>query len=144
MINLSEAAARVKLDHAGLTMKISEESYSETVAGFGDLDRPGAGRPRTRERHGRRRHLTRPRAAQGARRPGPDTDDAQQALDEAKLEYGEQIERYDEKVPTGRAIGTDPAAGHSPASKHRGGRDHEQGPEADQDPQLHRQARRSR
>ena len=40
---------------------------------------------------------------------GKTLDDAQQALDEAKLEYGEAVNRFHEKVPKGRVIGTDPA-----------------------------------
>ena len=42
---------------------------------------------------------------------GKTLDDAQQALDEAKLEYGDAVERFDEKVAKGRVISTDPAAG---------------------------------
>ena len=38
-------------------------------------------------------------------------DDAQQALDEAKLEYGDPMERYDEKIAKGRVITTAPAPG---------------------------------
>ncbi|MET0999090.1 MAG: PASTA domain-containing protein, partial [Marmoricola sp.] len=110
VINLSEAAARAKLDDAGLSMKISKESYSETVAKGSVISTdPGPG-DRVRKDGtvgavvslGPERHKV------------PDVrnktlDEAQQALDEAKLEFGEAEERFDEKVPTGRVIGTDPA-----------------------------------
>ncbi len=110
VINLSEAAARAKLDGAGLSLKVSDESYSETVAKGSVISTdPGPG------------DRVRKEGAVGAvislgpeRHKVPDVrgqtlDDAQLALDEAKLEYGEAVERFDEKVPTGRVIGTDPA-----------------------------------
>ncbi len=40
-------------------------------------------------------------------------DDAQQALDESKLAYGDEVERYDEKIAKGRVITTDPEPGTS-------------------------------
>ena len=42
---------------------------------------------------------------------GKTLDDAQQALDEAKLEYGDAVDRFHEKIAKGRVIATDPAAG---------------------------------
>ena len=92
-------------------MKVAEEAYSETVnKGFVISTDPGPG-DRVLEDGtvgavislGPERHKV-PDVR------GETLDDAQQALDESKLEYGEAIERYDGKVPKGRAIGTDPAA----------------------------------
>ncbi len=109
VLNLSEAAARVKLHDAGLSMKVSKESYSETVArGSVVSTDPGPGDRVLKEGTvgavislGPERHKV-PDVR------GQTLDDAQQALDESKLEYGEAIERYDEKIPTGRVVGTDP------------------------------------
>ncbi len=42
---------------------------------------------------------------------GKTLDDAQQALDEAKLAYGDAVNRFNEKVPKGRVISTDPVPG---------------------------------
>jgi beta-lactam-binding protein with PASTA domain len=42
---------------------------------------------------------------------GQTLDDAQQALDQAKLEFGEAVERFHEQVASGQVIGTDPPPG---------------------------------
>ena len=42
---------------------------------------------------------------------GKTLDDAQQALDGAKLEYGDAVNRFNEQIAKGRVIGTDPAPG---------------------------------
>ena len=116
MLNLSEAAARVKLDRTGLEMEVSDEAYSETVnKGFVISTDPAPG-DRVLEDGtvgavislGPERHKV-PDVR------GETLDDAQQALDKASLEYGEAVNRFHEKIPKGRVIGTDPAAGHSPA-----------------------------
>jgi serine/threonine-protein kinase len=112
VLNLSEAAARVKLDKAGLTMKVSKESYSETVnRGYVISTDPGPGDRVLEEGTvgavlslGPERHKV-PDVS------GKVLDDAQRALDDAKLAYGEAVERFHEKVPTGRVITTDPAPG---------------------------------
>jgi serine/threonine-protein kinase len=109
VINLSEAAARVKLDDAGLSLKVSKQSYSETVAkgavistdpGPGDRVRKdgtvGAVVSLGPERHN----------VPDVR--GKTLDDAQQSLADSQLEFGEAIERFDEQVATGRVIGTEP------------------------------------
>ena len=74
---------------------------------------------------------------------GQTLDDAQQALDEAKLAYGDAVERYDEKIAKGRVITHRPRARHRAAPQHRRRRRGQQGPAPDQDPRLHRQARRA-
>jgi beta-lactam-binding protein with PASTA domain/serine/threonine protein kinase len=114
VLNLSEAAARVKLDKAGLSLKVSKQAYSETVGkGFVISTDPGPGDRVLKDGMvgavislGPERHTV-PDVR------GQSLDDAQQALDEAKLEFGGQVARYDEQVPAGRAIATSPATGTS-------------------------------
>ena len=112
MLNLSQAAAGAKLDRNGLEMEVSETAYSETVRkGFVISTSPGPG-DRVREDGtveavvslGPERHKV-PDVR------GDTLDDAQQALDEAGLEYGDAVNRFHGKLPKGRVIGTDPAAG---------------------------------
>jgi eukaryotic-like serine/threonine-protein kinase len=112
VLNLSEAAARVKLDQAGLSMKVEDKAYSETVSKGYVIDTdpdPGErvledGTVGATVSLGPERHKV------------PDVrnetlDDAQQALDEATLEYGEAVNRFHEKIAEGRVITTDPAPG---------------------------------
>jgi beta-lactam-binding protein with PASTA domain/serine/threonine protein kinase len=112
VLNLTEAAARVKLDQAGLGMEVDDHAYSETVRkGYVLGTDPDPG-DRVRKDGtvgavislGPERHKV------------PDVrnqtlDDAQQALDEARLEYGDPVNRYDEKIAKGRVITTDPPPG---------------------------------
>ena len=93
-------------------MKVSDKAYSETVGkGFVISTSPGPG-DRVREDGtveavvslGPERHKV-PDVR------GDTLDDAQQALDEAGLEYGDAVNRFHGKLPKGRVIGTDPAAG---------------------------------
>jgi beta-lactam-binding protein with PASTA domain len=104
----------VKLDHSGLDLKVKDQAYSETVRkGLVLSTDPNPG-DRVRKNGtvgavislGPERHKV------------PDVrnkslDDAQQALDESKLAYGDEVERYDEKIAKGRVISTDPIAGTS-------------------------------
>jgi serine/threonine-protein kinase len=112
VLNLSEAAARVKLDKAGLSMEVGDKAYSETVAKGHVLSTDPDPGERVREDGtvgavislGPERHKV------------PDVrgqllDDAQQALADAKLEYGEAVERFHGRIAKGKAIGTDPEAG---------------------------------
>ncbi len=110
VINLSEAAARVKLDDEGLSLKVSKQSWSETVArGAVMSTAPGPG-----DRVLKGGTVGAVISLGPERHDVPDVrgqtlDDAQLALEDATLEFGEAIERFDEKVATGRVIGTDPA-----------------------------------
>ena len=114
VINLSEAAARVKLDRSGLSLKVSRHSYSETVGkGFVLATDPAPGDRVLKDGTvgavislGPERHKV-PVVR------GKTLDDAQQALDQSKLAYGDPLDRFDEKIPTGRVIATNPAAGTS-------------------------------
>ena len=112
VLNLTESAARVKLDQAGLGMKVEDHAFSETVSkGYVIETDPDPG-DRVLEDGtvgavislGPERHKV------------PDVrneslDDAQMALDDAKLAYGDAVNRYHEKIAKGRVITTDPAPG---------------------------------
>jgi serine/threonine-protein kinase len=112
VLNLTESAARVKLDQVGLGMKVEDHAYSETVTkGYVVDTNPDPGDRVLKDGTvgatislGPERHKV------------PDVhnkslDDAQLALDDAKLEYGDAVKRYDEKIAKGRVITTDPAPG---------------------------------
>jgi serine/threonine protein kinase/beta-lactam-binding protein with PASTA domain len=110
VLNLTEAAARVKLDKSGLSLKVSDEAYSETVArGSVVSTDPGPGGRVLKDGSVNAVVSLGPERHKVPDVRGKTLDDAQQALDAAKLEFGDAVERYDEKVATGRAIGTNPA-----------------------------------
>ena len=112
VLNLTEGAARVKLDQAGLGMKVEDHAFSETVSKGYVIDTDPDPGDRVLEDGtvgavislGPERHKV------------PDVrnkslDDAQMALDDAKLAYGDAVNRYHEKIAEGRVITTDPAPG---------------------------------
>ncbi len=112
VLNLTETAARVKLDAVGLALKVSDEAYSETVAKGSVVrtDPPPGDRVRKNGTVGAVISLG------PERHPVPDVrnqtlDEAQQALDEATLEFGDDVSRFHEKIAKGRVITTDPAPG---------------------------------
>ena len=112
VLNLTETAARAKLDQAGLDLKVSGDAYSETVTRGSVVKTDPAPGDRVLK-HGTVNAVI---SLGPERHAVPDVrnktlDDAQQALDQAKLEFGHAVERFNEKVPTGRVISTDPAAG---------------------------------
>lgn len=110
VLNLSEAAARVKLDRSGLSLRVSDEAYSETVAKGSVISTdPGPGDRVLKDGSVNAVISLGPERHKVPDVRGKTLDDAQQALDESKLEYGEAIQRFDDLVPTGRVIGTDPA-----------------------------------
>jgi serine/threonine-protein kinase len=110
VLNLSEAAARVKLDRAGLKMDASKEAYSETVnKGFVISTSPAPGDRVLEDGTVEAVISLGPERHKVPDVRGESLDDAQQALDKASLEYGEAVNRFHEKVPKGRVIGTDPA-----------------------------------
>ena len=112
VLNLTETAARAKLDDAGLSMKVGEETFSETVSkGYVVSTDPSPGDRVLKEGTvaavislGPERH-----AVPDVR--GQTLDQAQQALDEAKLEYADAVQRFHEKIAVGRVIATDPESG---------------------------------
>ncbi|MCW2760073.1 MAG: protein kinase [Marmoricola sp.] len=112
VLNLSEAAARVKLDKSGLSLKVSDQAYSETVVrGYVISTDPGPGDRVLKDGTVSAVVSLGPERHKVPDVRGKTLDDAQQDLDTAKLEYGEAVNRFDEKVPTGRVIGTDPTPG---------------------------------
>lgn len=110
VLNLSEAAARAKLDGSGISLEVSDKAWSETVAKGSIISTdPGPG-----DRVRKDGSLGAVVSLGPERHDVPDVrgqtlDDSQQALDEASLTYGDSVERYHEKVAKGRVIRTDPA-----------------------------------
>ncbi len=112
VLNLSEAAARVKLDKAGLSLKVTDSSYSETVSkGFVVSTDPGPGDRVLKDGTVGAVISLGPERHQVPDVRGQTLDEAQQALDESKLEYGGLEEKFSEKIAKGRVLGTDPAPG---------------------------------
>jgi beta-lactam-binding protein with PASTA domain/serine/threonine protein kinase len=112
VINLSAAAAKAKVEKAGLSFKLGDPAYSETVA-KGSVMRtdPDAGARIAKDGTvtavvslGPERH-----AVPDAR--GKTLDEAQSLLDAASLSFGQEGERFNEKVAKGKVITTDPAPG---------------------------------
>ena len=114
ILNLSASAARAKLDEAGLGMKVERQAYSETVnRGFVISTDPSPGDRVLKDgtvgavvSRGPERHEV-PDVG------GQSLDDAQAALDDAKLEYGDPVQRFNERIAKGRVITTDPKPGTS-------------------------------
>ena len=114
VLAMSQDAARTRLDRAGLSLRVQDRGYSETVGRGSVLSTdpdPGdrvvkGGTVGAVISLGPERHRV------PALR-GQVLDDAQQALDGASLEYGEAVRRYDDRVASGRVIRTDPVAGTS-------------------------------
>ena len=114
VLNLSQAAARVKLDKAGLSLEVAKKAYTENVRkGYVVSTDPAPGDRVLKDGTvgavislGPERHRV-PDVR------GKTLDDAQQALDSSKLAYGGEVKRYSEKVAKGRALGTDPDPGTS-------------------------------
>jgi serine/threonine-protein kinase len=110
VINLSAAAAKAKVEKAGLSFRAGKEAYSETVAKGSVISTDPAAGSRIRKDGtvtavislGPERH-----AVPDVR--GKSLDEAQAALAAASLSFGQAIEKYSEKVPQGQVINTDPA-----------------------------------
>jgi serine/threonine-protein kinase len=110
VINLSAAAAKAKVEQAGLTFRAGKEAYSETVAKGSVISTDPSAGSRIRKNGtvtavislGPERH-----AVPDVR--GKSLDDAQAALTAASLSFGRAVEKYNEKVPAGQVITTDPA-----------------------------------
>ncbi len=112
VINLSQAAARVKLDKAGLSMKVSEEAYTENVRkGYVISTDPAPGGRIHKDSTVNAVISLGPERHEVPDVRGQTLDDAQRVLDEEKLAYGEGIRRFSETVPAGQVIGTDPTPG---------------------------------
>ncbi len=114
VLNLSAAAARVKLDQGGLSLEVSKRAYSENVRkGYVISTDPAPGDRVLKDGTvgavvslGPERHQV-PDVA------GKSLDDAQLVLDTSRLAYGGEVKQFSEKVPKGRVVGTDPKPGTS-------------------------------
>jgi serine/threonine-protein kinase len=112
IINLSAAAAKAKVEKAGLTFHVGRSAYSETVAKGSVISTdPDAGARISKDGTvtatislGPERH-----AVPDVR--GKTLDEAQTLLDQASLGFGSKVEKYSEKVPAGTVITTDPVPG---------------------------------
>jgi serine/threonine-protein kinase len=112
VINLSAAAAKAKIEKAGLKFDTGDPAYSETVAkGSVIKTDPGAGDRIAKDGAvtatislGPERHAV-PKVR------GLTLDQAQAMLDRESLGFGQAIQKYHEKVPKGRAVTTDPPPG---------------------------------
>jgi len=114
VIDLSRSAAQTKLDQSGLHLKVTGTAYSETVRkGFVVSTDPAAG-----DRVAKKGTVGAVLSLGPERHQVPDVrgrtlDDAQQMLDDARLAYGDEKDRYDEKVPKGQVVTSDPVPGTS-------------------------------
>jgi beta-lactam-binding protein with PASTA domain/serine/threonine protein kinase len=112
VLGMTQQAARAKLVSQGLGFKVSDTAYSETVQkGAVARTTPAPGERVLKDGTvaavislGPERH-----AVPTLR--GKTLDDAQQLLADAKLEYGDEVQRYDDTVPAGTVLSSDPAAG---------------------------------
>ena len=75
---------------------------------------------------------------------GMTEDEAQDALADLNLEFGESIGRWSETVPKGTILGSDPEPGHVAAARLDRRPLHQRGPEADPGQGLHGQVGRPR
>ncbi|HET6166455.1 MAG TPA: Stk1 family PASTA domain-containing Ser/Thr kinase [Marmoricola sp.] len=112
VINMTAAAAKAKVEKAGLKFKEGQPAYSETVA-KGSVVRtdPGAG-----DRVAKNGTVTATISLGPERHAVPDVrgkslDDAQAMLDDASLGFGRAVQRYSNKVAKGTVITTDPEPG---------------------------------
>jgi serine/threonine-protein kinase len=114
VIDLSRTAAVSKLHQAGLGMKVERSTYSETVRkGFVVSTDPAPGdRVRKEGTVGAVISLG-PERHRVPDLRGRTLDDAQQGLQDARLSYGREVERYDDHVAKGAVITTDPPPGTS-------------------------------
>ena len=118
VLNMSQTAATARLDKAGLGMKVEDKAFSETVArGFVLRTDPAPGDRVLKDGTVGATISLGPERHQVPDVRGKTLDEAQQALDDAKLTYGRELDRYNEKVPEGRVVTTDPVPGKA---LHRG------------------------
>ena len=112
VMNLTAAAARVKLEKAGLTLDVKDRAWSETVRKGRILSTDPAPGDRVAKDGAVGAVVSRgPERHDVPQVRGKTLDDAQQALDDAKLEYGDSLSRFNEKIPQGRVVSTDPEPG---------------------------------
>ncbi|MGY2875316.1 eukaryotic-like serine/threonine-protein kinase [Marmoricola sp. URHA0025 HA25] len=112
VINMSAAAAKVKVEKAGLTFRTGKSEYSETVAA-GSVVRTDPSAGSRISKHGT---VTAVLSLGPERHTVPDVrgkslDDAQAMLGDAALSFGQKVEKFSQKVAKDTVITTDPAPG---------------------------------
>ena len=112
VIDLSRTAAQTKLDQAGLDLEVKGTAYSETIDKGNVVSTDPAPGDRVAKEGTVGAVISRgPERHQVPDVRGKTLDDAQQLLQDDKLSYGDEVQRFDEKVAKGLVITTDPAPG---------------------------------
>ncbi|MGO4256330.1 Stk1 family PASTA domain-containing Ser/Thr kinase [Marmoricola sp. RAF53] len=112
VINLTQAAAKAKVEKAGLSFDTGRPAYSETVA-KGSVIRTD---PSPGDRVAKDGTVTATISLGPERHEVPTVRgrtpaEAQAMLDEASLTVGSTVPQYNETIPAGKVVGTDPRAG---------------------------------
>jgi serine/threonine protein kinase/beta-lactam-binding protein with PASTA domain len=112
VIDVSQSVAKTRLDQAGLGLRIKGTAYSETI-GKGNVvsTDPAPGDRVAKEGTVGAVISKGPERHQVPDVRGKTLDDAQQLLQDDKLSYGHEVQRYDDTVAKGLVVTTDPAPG---------------------------------
>ncbi len=146
VIDMSRTAAQTKLDQAGLDLKVDRDGVlRDRPQGLRRLHRPGARRPGGQAGHGRGGAVA--GVPSGTRSPtsvaAPSTTRSRCSTTPS-WPTATQVQRYDEKVPKGRVVTSDPVPGTSLRRDTAVDIVVSKGPRPIAIPELHRQARRPR
>ena len=112
VINLSQAQAREKVQAAGLSFEVGDRAYSETVtAGSVISTEPGAGEDILEDGTVSAVVSLGPERYAVPTLRGMRVDEAQEAVEEANLVFGDVTQKFNEKVAEGVVLSSDPATG---------------------------------
>ncbi len=112
VLGLSRAAAESRLDDAGLQLDLGAPAYSETVPRGRVVSTDPEPGGRVLEDGTVTAVLSRgPERHDVPRLAGRSLDDAQQLLLDARLGFGDAVERFSAQVPEGQVVASDPVAG---------------------------------
>ena len=112
VINLSQAQAREKVQAAGLSFEVADRAYSETVtAGSVISTDPGAGEDILEDGTVSAVVSLGPERYAVPTLRGMRVDEAQEAVEEANLAFGDVTQKFNEKVAEGVVLSSDPATG---------------------------------
>jgi beta-lactam-binding protein with PASTA domain/serine/threonine protein kinase len=112
VIDMSRSAAQAKLDQTGLDLKVKGTAYSETVVKSNVVSTDPAPGDRVAKDGDVGAVISRgPERHQVPDLRGKTLDDAQQQLQDDKLTYGHEEQRFDDTVAKGLVLTTDPAPG---------------------------------
>ena len=112
VINLSQAQAREKVQAAGLSFEVGDRAYSETVtAGSVISTDPGAGEDILEDGTVSAVVSLGPERYAVPTLRGMRVDEAQEAVAEANLVFGDVTQKFNEKVAEGVVLSSDPATG---------------------------------